>query len=420
MDSTFTLKTDVASMILLQFHEYLKSANDTKDDAFYNKCRELLLSLDTAQLQAIFETVYSASLKREEGRHHHFSVVLTPALSNFADEIENCHWHGCLENVTAFENPIPIADLPKIAPAFEGTNQSLRIWIDAEGQVEIWGFARNFLDYYGLRIQPLSLGELLIDIRTQDFPSIRLLMTFAETCIVQRETPLHALLPKGDTAAQTGSDAWHKDRHRKRKVFGFVVDIVNKMSLHAHGGTLLFVPPEHAETVMQKSIKTPIALKPDGNYSVIKNKLDLEEREFLNSMKSENKNQSLPWNFEKEADLLGQFTAVDGATVLTTNFNVIAVGAKIKESVQVEPAQLKIWLRPAYQDAEATEKNLSDTGGTRHQSAAHFVYDNREQNAFAIVASQDGKISIIYWDERLARLSSFTHAEYSYRGLKYS
>ncbi|MEP6946379.1 MAG: putative sensor domain DACNV-containing protein, partial [Acidobacteriota bacterium] len=112
MDSAFTLKTDVASMILSRFQEYLKSANDAKDDAFYNKCRDLLLALDANQLQAILESVYSASLKREEGRHHHFSVVLTPALSQFADEIENCHWHGCLENVTAFEKPIPIENLP--------------------------------------------------------------------------------------------------------------------------------------------------------------------------------------------------------------------------------------------------------------------------------------------------------------------
>lgn len=420
MGNTFTLNPDIASMILSQFHEYLKSANDTNDDAFYNKCRDLLLAVDADQLQAIFEAIYSASLKREEGRHHHVSVIITPALSNFADEIKDCHWHGCLENVTEFEKPIPITDLPRIAPAFEGTDQSLRIWVNAEGRIEIWGFARNFLDYYGLRIQPLLLGELLIDIRTQDFPSVRLLMTFAETNIVQRETPLHALLPKGDTIADVGSDAWHKAGHRKRKVFGVVVDIVNKMSLHAHGGTMLFVPSEHAEAVMAKSIKEFIPLRPKGNYSVIKNKLDLEEREFLNSMKSENKNQSLPWNFEREANLLGQFTAVDGATVITTDFDVIAVGAKIKESDEEGVAQRKIWVRQAYQNAEAIEKNVSDIGGTRHQSAAHFVYDNREKNVFTIVASQDGKISIIYWDKKLVRLNSFTHAEYSYRGLKYS
>ncbi len=420
MANTFKIQSDTASMILSQFHKYLKGANDVENDAFYKKCRELLLEFNADQLGEIFEAVYSASLKREEGRHHHFSVVLTPALFNFADEIKDCHWHGCLENVTAFEKPIPIANLPKIAPAFEGTKQSLRIWVNAERQIEIWGFARSFLDYYGLRIQPLSLGELLIDIPAQDFPSVRLLMSFSETNIVQRETPLHALLPKGDTTAKVGSDAWHKAGYRKRKVFGFVVDIVNKMSLHAHGGTLLFVSSDHADAVMGESIKESIQLRPDGNYLVIKDKLDLEEREFANSITSENKNNSLPWSFEKEADLLGQFTAVDGATVITTDFAVIAVGAKIIESDEEGLSQRKIWVREAYQEAEAIEKDVSDTGGTRHQSAAHFVYDNREKNVYAIVASQDGKISIIYWDQKQERLSSFTHAEYSYRGLKYS
>ncbi|MFN0139231.1 MAG: putative sensor domain DACNV-containing protein [Pyrinomonadaceae bacterium] len=369
-------------------------------------------------METICEAVYAASLKREEGRHHDFSVVLTPTLSKFDNEIREAPYHGCLNNVTAFEKPIPIADLPKVAPAFDRTNQSLRIWFDEKGQLEIWGFANEFLDYYGLRIQPLLVGELLIDIKAFDFPWLRLLVTFAEADIVERQTPLHSLLPQGDTATQAGSDEWHRASHRKRKVFGLVVDIVNKMSLHEHGGTMLFVPPERVTEIIEQSIKVPIALRPQGAYTVIKNKLDLEEREFINSMNSTIKNDSLAWSFEKEADLLGQFTAVDGATVITTEFAVIAIGAKIKESVDEGFADRTIWVRQAFQDANAMEKNITDTGGTRHQSAAHFVYDNRE--AFAIVASQDGKISIIYWDEKQQRLSSFTHAEYSYRGLKYS
>jgi hypothetical protein len=37
----------------------------------------------------------------------------------------------------------------------------------------------------------------------------------------------------------------------------------------------------------------------------------------------------------------------------------------------------------------------STYGGTRHFSAAQFIYDQRD--AFALVASQDGKFTIFTW-----------------------
>ena len=219
MDNTFILNPEIASMILSRFHEYLGIANDTKDDLFYKKCREQLETLDAGKLKTIFESVFTASLVREEGRHHHFSVVITPALSKFADEIKECG-HGSLADVTAFEKPVPIANLPKIAPAFEGTNQSLRIWFNEQNEVEIWGFANGFMDYYGLKVQPLSLGELLIDIKSQDYPWLRFLMTFSGTRIVQRSTPIYALLTV-DSKASIGSNAWHNASIIQRRLFGF-------------------------------------------------------------------------------------------------------------------------------------------------------------------------------------------------------
>jgi hypothetical protein len=39
--------------------------------------------------------------------------------------------------------------------------------------------------------------------------------------------------------------------------------------------------------------------------------------------------------------------------------------------------------------------NPSEMGGTRHLSAAQFVHD--QQNAVALVASQDGRFTIFAW-----------------------
>jgi len=162
---------------------------------------------------------------------------------------------------------------------------------------------------------------------------------------------------------------------------------------------------------MRKSIKPSISLRPDGNYSVIKHTLGHQKAVFS--------------HFEKEADLLGRFTAVDGATIVTKDFDIIAIGAKIRElegPPDIKNNPLKPWIQQPYEGCEPNEKpeGLSALGGTRHQSAAQFVYAHRTETVFAIVASQDGKISIIYWDEKKERLISFIHAEYSYRGIKYS
>ncbi|MGI8788169.1 MAG: hypothetical protein ACR2HG_10455 [Pyrinomonadaceae bacterium] len=53
----------------------------------------------------------------------------------------------------------------------------------------------------------------------------------------------------------------------------------------------------------------------------------------------------------------------------------------------------------------------------RHQSTAQFVFDQRERNAFAIVASEDGKVSIIYWDKIKKITVVLRHVEYLFYGI---
>jgi hypothetical protein len=87
---------------------------------------------------------------------------------------------------------------------------------------------------------------------------------------------------------------------------------------------------------------------------------------------------------------------VDGATVISDHFDVLAFGVKImpregaarvEEILVTEPIQHK-------QDVSA---NPSQWGGTRHLSGAQFVFDQR--NALALIASQDGKFTVFAWSE---------------------
>jgi hypothetical protein len=47
--------------------------------------------------------------------------------------------------------------------------------------------------------------------------------------------------------------------------------------------------------------------------------------------------------------------------------------------------------------APAMKANPAELGGTRHLSAAQFVYDQRD--ALALVASQDGQFTVFVWSE---------------------
>jgi hypothetical protein len=103
-----------------------------------------------------------------------------------------------------------------------------------------------------------------------------------------------------------------------------------------------------------------------------------------------------PWQdaVSRAVEAIAGLTAVDGATVLTNQYALLAFGAKIarrKGSPQVEQVTV----------TEPVEGNVARTvhptqlGGTRHLSAAQFVHDQRD--AVALVASQDGRFTVFAW-----------------------
>jgi hypothetical protein len=102
------------------------------------------------------------------------------------------------------------------------------------------------------------------------------------------------------------------------------------------------------------------------------------------------------WNeaIDRAIDALAGLTAVDGATLVTDRYDLLAFGAKItrlrgsstvEHVVVTEPVEGSIMAR----------MHPGQLGGTRHLSAAQFVHDQR--SAVALVASQDGRFTIFAW-----------------------
>ena len=93
-------------------------------------------------------------------------------------------------------------------------------------------------------------------------------------------------------------------------------------------------------------------------------------------------------------DGVASLTAVDGATVITDRYEVLAFGAKIVRrdgSSQVN----EVILTEPIEGARAEVVEPSQLGGTRHLSAAQFVRD--QHDAVALIASQDGRFTVFAW-----------------------
>jgi hypothetical protein len=97
---------------------------------------------------------------------------------------------------------------------------------------------------------------------------------------------------------------------------------------------------------------------------------------------------------DEAVNAIANLTAVDGATVLNVNYDLLGFGAKIarrKGSPQVE----QVSVTEPIEGGSAVVTHPTALGGTRHLSASQFVHDQRD--ALALVASQDGRFTVFAW-----------------------
>jgi len=85
---------------------------------------------------------------------------------------------------------------------------------------------------------------------------------------------------------------------------------------------------------------------------------------------------------------------VDGATVLTDQYELLAFGAKIARREGSPPVE-RVALTEPVEGGTAAVAHPNSLGGTRHLSAVQFVHDQRD--AMALVASQDGRFTLFAW-----------------------
>jgi hypothetical protein len=309
-------------------------------------------------LEQVISAAFWASLGREEGSAPTISLALVPPEQ--------------VAQPLAFSTPLALdpSVLVRLAPAVERPGIHIGVW-EYEGELKVWGTTRT-VPTWCFVLEVIEPGLLVVKFRRAEpstkFANIAVLDGASVKFIGQQgahmlEFPsrLRSLLTFYASGGREESD-------------NVLVRLALSMRAHQRGGSLLIVPDGSSE--WRASIVQPIS------YSVLKPFSEIE---------------NLPHDgdaLRAAVDALAGWTAVDGATVISDRFALLASGVKIVSrdtSSRVE----KILVTEPVEDSQPTVVEPSHLGNTRHLSAAQFVHDQRD--AVALVASQDGRFTVFGW-----------------------
>src|SRR5437867_12037883 len=256
---------------------------------------------DARSIEEIITTAFWASLLREEGHSPRISIAFVPPEQSIRP--------------LKFSPPVRLdaTQLSRIAPAVEKPGIHIGVW-SYEGDLYAWGVTRT-VPMWCFILEVIRPGLLVVKFRRDD-PSVK----FANVAVLDgavvkfieqepaamSEAPpaLGSLLAFYSSAGRNESD-------------NILVRVAIAMRAHGRGGSLLVVP--RGCSLWLNSIVQPIT------YSLIPPFPDIGT--FL-----QHKEQGLegaPITLQSAVDALAGLTAVDGATVISDQFEPLAFGAKI-------------------------------------------------------------------------------------------
>jgi len=320
-------------------------------------------------IEAMIEAAFWASLRREE------TYIPKISLAFLSPEDTD---HPLL-----FERPLPLepAALVRLAPAVERAGIHLGVWPNGSGELAVWGTAYA-IPTFCFVIEVAAPGLLVIKHHrgeeTVKYVNVAVLEGDQIKVIDERASTLPDC-PELLTSL-LGFDSpvsWVES-------VNLLVQLAVSMRSHGRGGLLLVVP-DGSDAWLESMIR-PIA------YTVAPSYIQLAE---LNRETPDVEQRQL-WReaVGRTVQGIAGLTAVDGATVLTTTYELLAFGAKIarrKGAPQVE----QVTMTEPIEGAAPLLVHPTQLGGTRHLSAAQFVHDQRD--SVALVASQDGRFTVFAW-----------------------
>lgn len=360
---TYHAATTVAPAVEEHFARHLANARERGENA-------LAPQPDAESIAAIIDATFWASFRPEEGRFPKISLAFLPPEQ--------------AGQPLMFERPLPLTAgvLTKLAPAVERPEIHLGVW-KFNDELRVWGATRT-IPTLCFVIEDIEPGLLVVKHRRLagfgKYANVAVLKGESVKLIDEHGTSLPdcpALL----RALLAFTDAATNGKHFSLNV---LVQLAASMRAHGHGGSLLVVPA--GSDGWLKTIAQPIVYSVDPSFSalseLIRQKVDAKDRrEWVSALR-------------RAVDTIGGLTAVDGATVINDQYEVLAFGAKIRRPEGTQPVDKWVVTEPVVGNVPVVVQP-TEHGGTRHYSAAQFVYDQRD--ALALVASQDGRFTVFAW-----------------------
>jgi hypothetical protein len=370
-EPTYQAAQAVAATVELHFARHIASARARGE-------LELASEPNAQTIAAIIDATFWASLRREEGNSPQISLAFLPPEQ--ADQ------------PLMFAEPLALDPrvLTKLAPAVERPGIHLGVWHRSDGELFVWG-ATRVIPSFCFVLENVEPGLLVIKHRRVEgfgkFANVAVLKGDQVKVVDEEGTSLPdcpdllaALL------SFTSPSSWNASGSEPVNV---LVQLAASMRAHGHGGTLLIVPT--GSESWRESIVRPIAYSVVPAFSALGN--------LIRSLDGNHDEPLLNENLWEEAvpravDTIAGLTAVDGATVINDEYDLLAFGAKIGRPEAAVQVERMVITEPIVGDRAEVVPPVQN-GGTRHLSAAQFVHDQRD--ALALVASQDGRFTIFAW-----------------------
>ncbi len=317
-------------------------------------------------IEAVVDAAFWASLRREEGYLPRISLALLPP-------------HIAVRPLM-FSRPLALTPvgLVRVAPAVERRGIHLGVWRD-RGDLRVWGTTR-VVPPSAVVLEVSGPGLLVVKHHRGDSGKyVNVAVLEAERIKMiddrARAIPDCPAVVSSLLGFASGGASPH---------LNILVELAVSMRAHGRGGVILVVPSD--SQAWRSSIVEPMAYAVSPMFDGLS---DLVAR-------ADAERDTRDWQDEMQETVhaIAGLTAVDGATILTDRFELLAFGAKIARregSPQVEQAAVS----EPVEDGVADVLHPSRLGGTRHLSAAQFVHDQRD--SIALVASQDGRFTIFSW-----------------------
>ena len=333
--------------------------------------KRLAVVPDAAAIEAMIDVAFWASLRREESYIPKISLAfLTP------DETDH-------PLVLERSLPLDAAALTRVAPAVERPGIHLGV-ARIGGELRVWGTARTVPTFCfvaevtdpGLIVVKHHRGDdrvKFVNVAVLEGDRIKIV---DERVSAMSDCPtLLASLLGLDTP-----DAWNAP-------VNVLVRLAVSMRAHRRGGLLIVVPG--GTSSWHESVVQPISYAIAPAFA----ELAALRREVPNAGRLS------AWleQLDRAVETIAGLTAVDGATLLTSTYEVLAFGAKVTRRRGQSPVEQVTVTEPVADD-EPRVVHPSSLGGTRHLAAAQVVFDQRD--AVAFVASQDGRFTVFAWSAR--------------------